>query len=251
LRVRTIPVDAAGARVDQVRHSAAVLLTPAHQFPHGVPLAPQRRRAVVRWAADNAALVIEDDYDGEFRYDRQAIGALQPLAPQQVVYAGTASKTLAPGVRLGWLVVPPHLLAEVLAIKRVSTGPHGAIDQLTLAELIRGGGYDRHIRQRRLAYRRRREHLVSTLRRHAPWVEVGGMAAGLHVVLWLPPELPEQTVIDRAAAAGVAIAGLGEHRLGGRGGQPGGVVISYATPPDHDYSRAIARLAAALADLGR
>lgn len=252
VRIRTIPVDASGAQVDRLSGDCnAVVLTPAHQFPHGVPLAPERRRAVVRWAADNAAVVIEDDYDGEFRYDRQAIGALQPLSPHHIVYAGTVSKTLAPGVRLGWLVVPPRLVPEVDAVKRVCGGPHGVVEQLTFAELIRSGAYDRHVRQRRLVYRRRREQLVAGLRRHAPWVKLSGMSAGLHVVLTLPTGLTEQAVVERTAQAGVAIAGLGEHHLGRRRDRPVGVVVSYATPPDHDYSTAIARLCAALRDLGR
>jgi GntR family transcriptional regulator/MocR family aminotransferase len=250
MRIRTTPVDADGAHVDRLGDSGAVVLTPAHQFPYGVPLAPERRRAVVRWAAEQAAVVVEDDYDGEFRYDRQAIGALQTLGPDHVIYAGTVSKTLAPGVRLGWLVVPPRLVADVLAAKRVCGGPHGAIDQLTLAELIRSGAYDRHIRQRRLVYRRRREHLATSLRRRAPAVRISGMAAGLHAVLTLPAHLTEQAVVVKAATAGVAIAALGDHHHGRRRPGPAGVVVSYATPPDHDYSRAIARLCAALADLG-
>jgi len=249
VRVRTLPVDAAGAQIDLLADPGAVVLTPAHQFPHGVPLAPDRRLGVVRWAANTGSVVIEDDYDGEFRYDRQAIGALQPLAPDHVVYAGTVSKTLAPGVRLGWLVVPPRLLADLVAVKRTSDGPHGAIDQVTLAQLIRSGGYDRHVRQRRLVYRRRREHLVTSLRRHAPWVEVHGVAAGLHAVLALPPGITEQTAVEKAARAGVAIAGLGDHHLGRRRSRAGGVVVSFGTPPDHDYSTAIARLCAALAEL--
>ena len=249
VRVRTVPVDASGARVDQLVDSGSVVLTPAHQFPHGVPLAPDRRLTVVRWAADTGSVVIEDDYDGEFRYDRQAIGALQPLAPDHVVYAGTVSKTLAPGVRLGWLVVPPRMLADVVTVKRTSDGSHSALDQLTLAELIRGGGYDRHVRQRRLVYRRRREHLVASLRRHAPEVEVRGMAAGLHAVLALPPGITEQAAVEKAGRAGVAIARLGDHHLGRRRSHAGGVVVSFGTPPDHDYSTAIARLCAVLADL--
>ena len=118
LTIRTVPVDDRGAVVDRCGDAAAALLTPAHQFPLGVALDPIRRRHAIRWAADTGAIVIEDDYDGEFRYDRQAVGAVQSLAPDQVVYAGTASKSLAPGLRLGWLVLPPALLDEIVEIKR-------------------------------------------------------------------------------------------------------------------------------------
>ncbi len=128
-------------------------------------------------------MIIEDDYDGEFRYDRQPIGALQSLDPECVVYAGTASKTLAPGLRLGWLVVPEHLLGEVVAAKAAADRHSSVPDQLTLAEFISGGGYDRHVRRRRLVYRRRRDHLVSALQRHAPQVSILGIAAGLHLLV--------------------------------------------------------------------
>ena len=153
LRLRPVPVDDRGAVVGAAAGADAILLTPAHQFPLGVALHPRRRREVTDWGG----VVIEDDYDGEFRYDRQPVGALQPLAPDRVIYAGTASKSLAPGLRLGWLVVPPRLLEAVMA--GLAGGPSG-LDQLTLAELITSGGYDRQVRRARLGYRRRRDRLV-------------------------------------------------------------------------------------------
>ena len=160
-----------------------MLLTPAHQFPLGVTLHPRRRREAASWGG----LVIEDDYDGEFRYDRQPVGALQTLAPDHVMYAGTASKSLAPGLRLGWLVVPPRLLDAV--ISELAAGP-SVLDQLTLAEFITSGGYDRQVRRARLAYRRRRDRLASALRRQGRYVT--GIAAGLHAVLELPGTEAEQ-----------------------------------------------------------
>ena len=167
LRVTTLPVDDGGAVVDALGGAEAVLLTPAHQFPLGVALAPRRRRQVTGWAAQAGALVIEDDYDGEFRYDRQAVGALQALAPESVAYAGTASKSLAPGLRLGWLVLPAGWRTTWWPqgqARRFSSG----LDQLTLAEFITSGAYDRQVRHARLAYRRRRDTLIAALRREAP-----------------------------------------------------------------------------------
>jgi GntR family transcriptional regulator/MocR family aminotransferase len=194
--------------------------------------------------------VIEDDYDGEFRYDRQPVGALQTLAPDHVIYAGTASKSLAPSLRLGWLVVPPRLLDAVTA--ELAAGP-SALDQLTLAEFIASGGYDRQIRRARLVYRRRRDRLAAALRRQD--LRVTGIAAGMHAVLELPRASLEHAALSGASEHGVAIDGLGHYRAGGTGPDdhghsvPAGLVIGYGRPPEHAYTTALARLCAVLADL--
>jgi GntR family transcriptional regulator/MocR family aminotransferase len=163
LRTTALPVDAHGADTTALAGSGAgaALLTPAHQFPTGVPLHPERRAAAVAWARRTGGIIVEDDYDGEFRYDRQHVGALQDLDPDHVVYAGTASKSLAPGLRLAWLVLPPALLDPVLAAKSLADGQSSTLDQLTLAELFRSGGYDRHLRRARSRYRGRRDRLVA------------------------------------------------------------------------------------------
>jgi GntR family transcriptional regulator/MocR family aminotransferase len=179
----TIPltVDQFGADTAQLtthRHSSAVLLTPAHQFPTGVPLHPDRRAAAVDWARTTDGLVLEDDYDGEFRYDRQPVGALQGLDPERVVYLGTASKSLAPGLRLGWMALPEHLVEQVVTAKHAGERHPSVLDQLTLAEFITSGGYDRHLRAMRLRYRRRRDRMVAALAERVPSVQVSGIAAG-------------------------------------------------------------------------
>ena len=241
-----LPVDASGATPAEavLAQAGAVVLTPAHQFPLGMTLAPRRRTAFVDWAARNGGLIIEDDYDGEFRYDRQPVGALQALAPEHVVYAGTASKSLAPGLRLGWLVVPPRLLPAILAARRAAGGP-GALDQLVLAELIRSGAYDRQVRRARLVHRRRRDRLVAALRREVPEARVTGIAAGLHAVVELPPGLGEREVVARARGRGLLLEGLGAYRAGSSR-RPPSLVVGYATPPEHAFSAAVARLCAAL-----
>jgi GntR family transcriptional regulator/MocR family aminotransferase len=208
-----------------------------------MPLAAHRRTAAVTWARDTGGLLIEDDYDGEFRYDRHPVGALQALAPDHVVYAGTASKSLAPGIRLAWLVAPPEVARRITEVK---DGHCGAIDQLTLAEFITSGGYDRHIRRARLTYRRRRDRLVAALATAAPDVRVTGVAAGLHVVIELPSRLTEADVVARAAANGLALEGLTEYRRGPEQRDPA-LVVGYATPPDHAFTTAVARLCAVLA----
>jgi GntR family transcriptional regulator/MocR family aminotransferase len=245
LATMTLPVDAGGAAVDQLGDTEAVLLTPAHQFPLGVPLDPLRRRHIVEWASHTGALIVEDDYDGEFRYDRRPVGALQALAPEQVVYAGTASKSLAPGLRLGWLVLPTHLVEEVAAAKARLGRLSSSLDQLVLAELIASGAYDRHVRRSRLTYRWRRDRLTATLRRDVPEVRVTGIDAGLHALVELPDGDSEDDIVARAATHGLALDGLSRYRLGQQPHSPA-LVLGYATPPDHAYTTALARLAAVL-----
>ncbi|WP_300614544.1 PLP-dependent aminotransferase family protein, partial [Trebonia sp.] len=206
LRLAALPVDADGAvpELGVLRGAGAALLTPAHQFPLGMTLAPARRRVFAEWAAGAGAVLIEDDYDGEFRYDRHPVGAMQALAPDHVVYGGTASKALAPGLRMGWLAVPGRLVDDVAAAARLDGGPD-VVSQLTLAEFIACGGYDRRVRHARLAYRRRRDQLVSALGRAAPAARVTGIAAGLHAVVNLPPGRRESDAIAGAARHGVAV----------------------------------------------
>ncbi|MCX4905987.1 PLP-dependent aminotransferase family protein [Streptomyces sp. NBC_00878] len=224
----------------------AVLLTPAHQFPMGVPLHPDRRAAVVDWARRTGGLILEDDYDGEFRYDRQPVGALQGLDPDRVVYLGTASKSLAPGLRLGWLVLPPDLAPEVTAAKGGADWSCGVLDQLTLAELITSGAYDRHVRASRLRYRRRRDQLVSALAAHAPSVTATGIAAGLHAVLQLPPGT-EQTVVRAAVWQGLAVHGLTRYRHPSATAPPlDALVVGYGTPTDSGWPGALEALVRAL-----
>ena len=240
-------VDDGGAVLDKAHGAQAILLTPAHQFPLGSVLSPRRRADAARWAAGSGGLIIEDDYDGEFRYDRQPVGALQALAPEHVIYAGTVSKTLAPGLRLGWLVLPARLTEAVASAKARSDAHTSSFEQLTLAEFITSGAYDRHVRRVRLAYRRRRDRLVAALAAHAPGVRVTGIAAGLHAVAELGPGQREEQVIARAAARGVAIEGLGGYALREHTRGPA-LVIGYATPPEHGYTTALARLVAAIRD---
>jgi GntR family transcriptional regulator/MocR family aminotransferase len=249
MRLAPVPVDDQGALTDSTPlcSAGAMLLTPAHQFPLGVALAPARRRRAVDWAVAGDGLIIEDDYDGEFRYDRQAVGALQSLAPQHVVYGGTASKSLVPGLRLGWLVVPDRLVEDVAEIKHAASRLSSCLDQLTLAEFIGSGGYDRQVRRVRLAYRKRRDWLVAELRRQVPGVAVTGIAAGLHVLVRLPAGMAESDVVARAAARGLALEGLASCRAGGQELGPA-VIVGYATPPAHAFSASVARLCAVLGD---
>ncbi|SDK80122.1 PLP-dependent aminotransferase family protein [Streptomyces indicus] len=247
--VRTVPVevDEQGARVGELASGVrAALLTPAHQFPTGGPLAPGRRAAVVDWARRRGGLVLEDDYDGEFRYDREPVGAVQGLDPERVVYLGSVSKSLSPAVRLGWIVLPGHLVDQVLSVKGEREAWASALDQLTLAEFLASGQYDRHVRRMRQRYRGRRDRLLDALAARAPHVGATGIAAGLHAVLRLP-EGTEQAVLDRARRAGIALDGLSAFRHPEAAGPgPDGLVVGYAAAPEHAYGAAVDALCSVL-----
>jgi GntR family transcriptional regulator / MocR family aminotransferase len=244
LDVTALPVDEHGAAFDDIDGVGAVVLTPAHQYPTGPTLAPHRRATVVDWARATDGLVIEDDYDGELRYDRQPVGALQALDPARVAYVGTASKSLAPGLRLGWIVSPPDLVDELTAAKHLADRHTSILDQLTLAELIDSGAFDRHLRRSRLRYRRRRDLLLGELARRVPELPPSGIAAGLHVVLGLG-DRDEEEVIAALAGAGVAVNPLApSHHRAGSGRSA--IVIGYGTPPEHAYPAAVEALVTAL-----
>ncbi|SNS24924.1 GntR family transcriptional regulator / MocR family aminotransferase [Streptosporangium subroseum] len=246
LRIPPLYVDEYGARTEdlaRLRGVGAVLMTPAHQYPTGVALRPDRRAAAVDWARATGGLILEDDYDGEFRYDRQPVGALQGLDPERVVYFGTASKSLAPGLRLGWMVLPEELVPEILAAKGHTDYMSSALEQLTLAEFIASGAYDRHVRSMRLRYRRRRDQLVAALARRAPGVQVTGMAAGLQAVLELPRGT-EHSVVEAAARQGLAVSGMTQFRhetadSGRRLPEQDALVVNYAAPSDSAWAGAL------------
>jgi GntR family transcriptional regulator/MocR family aminotransferase len=244
IRTVPLPVDAGGADPAGLSGSAAdaVLLTPAHQFPTGGALLPERRAAVIDWARAGGGLVLEDDYDGEFRYDRQPVGALQGLDPGRVAYLGSASKSLSPGLRLGWMVLPPPLVPEVLAAKGSWEPTVSMLDQLVFAELLESGGYDRQIRRMRRGYRARRDQLTAALGARLPQLEVTGIAAGLHAVLELPPGT-EELVLREGERAGLGLTGLGWFRHPeATCPERDGVVVGYGTPPDHGFTGAVTAL---------
>jgi len=224
----------------------AVFLTPAHQFPTGVALHPERRAAVTDWARSSGGVVVEDDYDGEFCYDRQPVGALQGLDPERVVYLGSSSKALAPALRLGWMVLPEHLVDEVARAKGHTDYMCGVIDQLTLADFLNCGAYDRHVRAMRRIYRRRRDQLVDMLATSAPKVHISGLAAGLHAVVELPAET-ERSVLRTAAWHRLAVDGMSRYRHSAAAPRGDALVVGYATPSSSAWAGALKSLAAVLA----
>jgi GntR family transcriptional regulator / MocR family aminotransferase len=205
-----VPVDDRGLDVAQLGSLDvdAVVLSPAHQYPTGAVLAPERRAELIGWARRRGTLIVEDDYDAEYRYDRDPIAALQGLAPECVAYVGTATKTLAPGVRLGWVLVPSHLVGEMAVQHGVARAMPSALIQAAYATLLERGDIDRHLRRTRRHYHARRNTLIAALAEQLPAVSVRGAAAGLHLIAWLPDGADENAVADAAADRGVAVLTL-------------------------------------------
>jgi GntR family transcriptional regulator/MocR family aminotransferase len=248
LDVVHVPVDEFGLDVAALGASGAqvVVVTPAHQSPTGVVLAARRRHALVEWAARTDGFVVEDDYDSEFRYDREPVGVLQGLAPDRVFAIGTVSKSLAPAVRLGWVLVPPPLIDAVAAEKRVSDRGSSGLDQLAVAALLESGRYDRHLRHMRALYARRRGLLIDSLATHAPWVTLSGLAAGFHAVAHLPDSADEQAVVTSARQRQVGLYGMGAQRAAPAGAPPQ-LVLGFGNVSE----RAVGAGIAAVADLLR
>lgn len=238
-----VPVDDHGLRVSELASTGcrAVLVTAAHQFPLGVVLHPERRRALLSWARDVDGLVIEDDYDAEHRYDRPALGAMQALEPSHVAYLGSVSKVLAPALRLGWTVLPDPLRGAVVARKRLSDMGCATLTQATFALLLRSGGYDRHLRRSRALYRRRRDALLEALAHKLPAWRPIGIAAGLHVVIRLPDGVDDRLLAQALAARGVNAPALADHAT--HETFPG-LVIGYATLTPDRLRAAVTEFAA-------
>ncbi|MFD8545921.1 PLP-dependent aminotransferase family protein [Streptomyces sp. NPDC059649] len=239
-----VPLDGEGpvTAVLAASGARAAVLTPSHQFPSGTALSAARRAELLGWARAAGGLLVEDDYDGDFRYDRAPVGALQGLDPDRVAYTGSVSKSLAPGLRLGWLVVPEWLADEVVARKRTMDLGNPVLDQALLAELIARGDYDRQLRRCQRAYRERRDALTAALAAHCPGAGVTGIAAGLHVIVTLPAAYgPEEELLARARRAGLALRPLSAYRSAPAppGDGPVRLVLGYAHLAPSDLDRGV------------
>jgi GntR family transcriptional regulator/MocR family aminotransferase len=221
------PVDELGLRVSELEAVDAVLITPAHQHPTGVVLAPERRTQLLQWLREHDALAIEDDYDAEYRYDRAAIGALQGLEPERVIYAGTTSKTLAPALRLGWMVVPWGLVEAIRHGKYLADLGTARIEQHAFADFIARGELDRHLRRMRAAYRARRDALVQALQAELPEASIRGIAAGLHVTVELPPDYDAAAIRSAALERRIELRTLEDYDATG----PPTLMLGYAALP--------------------
>jgi GntR family transcriptional regulator / MocR family aminotransferase len=240
-----VDVDGEGIIVDELRRTGAraVIVTPAHQYPTGAVLSPRRRAELAAWARDVDGYVIEDDYDAEYRYDRHPIGAFQGVAPERVIYGGTLSKSLAPGLRLGWLVLPPALVDAVIATREMTGMASASLAQATIADFLARGDLDRHLRRTRRIYRQRRDTLIAALARHFPEATPSGIAAGLHLLVGLPPGVDDRLLAERAAAAGVGVEPVSKYRWRPRPDQAPGLVLGYGSVTPAQSERGVKVLA--------
>ena len=244
-----VPVLTSGVDVEALERSGAdvVLVTAAHQFPTGAVTSAETRAALVAWAARGDRLVIEDDYDAEYRYDREPVGAMQGLAPDCVAYAGTASKTLAPGLRLGWLILPSWLIEPMAQAKLMDDRGSPVFDQLAFADFVARGEFDRHLRRMRPRYRALRDTLVERLAARLPELEPVGVSAGLHVLTWLPPDLGEDALREAALQRELGVYGLAPYWVSGAG--PAGLVFGYGSLSRKEVVEGIDLLADAVAEI--
>jgi GntR family transcriptional regulator / MocR family aminotransferase len=247
LELVPVPVDEHGVCVERLKRIrvGAAYVTPAHQYPTGAVLSPARRMALLEWAETASGFVIEDDYDGEYRYDRDPVGALQGLAPDRVIYIGSISKTLAPALRIGWILSPPSLRQELtqakLAADRGSTG----LEQAALAEFIRCGDLDRHLRRSRLIYKHKRTLFAETLRKHLPDLVLRGVAAGLHLAIELPAGANETVLVDRAEKHGILVHGLRAY-CARSGAETPAILLGYCQLSERNLVQGATALAALL-----
>ncbi len=250
LQTIPVPVDDQGLCVPALADTdaGAVLVTPAHQFPTGSVLSRERRAALIEWAEDGDRLIVEDDFDAEYRYDRVAVGALQGLAPERVLYIGSASKRLAPGMRLGWMLIPSWLAWQLISAKAVEDGGSEVVGQLALCDFIERGELDRHVRRMRLRYQQRRDSLLQALAQWLPQGQVGSGGAGLYALVELPAGVNEAALLVAAAERGVGMEGLAWHRFA-HGGPPG-LVLGYGNLSEPAIDQGVRLIAEALAAVG-
>lgn len=243
-RLYRIPVDEEGIEVDHLARTPArlVVVTPAHQSPTGIPMSAERRRALLDWAEARNGYILEDDYDSEYRYDRQALGVLQGMAPERVILIGTVSKTLAPALRLGWVLAPDVLMDDLTDAKQRADRGSSILEQETLGALIRSGRYDRHLRAMRKKYMARRDLLVALLTAHLPHVQVSGLAAGLNLIAHLPDEVIEAELVASAAERGVGLYTM-NHYLAIPAATHPRLVIGFGNVTDRQLRAAIPILA--------
>lgn len=245
MEVVPVPVDADGLNVADLRRSGAraVIVTPAHQFPTGAVLAPARRTELLAWVRQADGLILEDDYDAEFRYDRRPVGTLQGLTPSRVALLGSVSKTLSPALGIGWIVAPTRWTATLRAEVAAARPP--TIDQLAFATFLERGWYDRNLRTARQRYGARRDALVRQLAWRLPGYRISGAAAGLHLLLELPPDVDAAAVVAAARPRGLRLADLGRYHVDSHH-TGNGLVLGYGNLADGAVARTVAELTAAV-----
>jgi GntR family transcriptional regulator/MocR family aminotransferase len=247
LTVVPVRVDADGMVISELAAAGvdAVVITPAHHYPTGVIMTAPRRAALIAWARQRGAIIIEDDYDAEFRFGRDPVSSLQGMAPDLVAFVGTTSKTLAPALRLAWMIPPAQLMDDVESVMLATGVTPPTVDQLAMAMFIEDGALDRHLRSMRRHYGTKRATLVQALGTHLPTARVSGTAAGLHLLAWLPGGADERGTAVRARQAGVALHELHRHCTSCAPSPPA-LLLGFAYPTESDLVAATKLIADAL-----
>jgi GntR family transcriptional regulator/MocR family aminotransferase len=242
-----VRVDADGLVVSELAAANvdAVVVTPAHQYPTGVVMTAERRSALITWARERRALIVEDDYDVEYRFGREPVASLQGLAPDLVAFVGTTSKTLAPALRLAWVVPPSHLIDDVENVLLVTGVTPPTLDQMAMASFIEDAALERHLRSMRGRYRAKRDVLIDALGTHLPDVRIGGAAAGLHLLAWLPDGTDEHATALRARRSGVGVHELHRHCTTHASSSPA-LILGFALPSQSELRAATRLLAGAM-----
>jgi GntR family transcriptional regulator / MocR family aminotransferase len=221
------------------------VMTPAHHYPTGVVMTAERRAALIAWARERGAVIIEDDYDVEYRFGRDPMASLQGLAPDLVAFVGTTSKTLAPALRLAWVVPPSHLIDDVEDVLLVTGVTPPTFDQVAMASFIEDAALERHLRSMRRRYHAKRDLLVGELGKHLPEVRVSGTEAGLHLLAWLPDGADEHETATRARRSGVGLHELHRHCTT-HAPSPPALLLGFALPTESELIAATGLLAKAL-----
>lgn len=249
LEIVRIGVDAEGICVQDLweTDAGAVLITPCHQYPTGSVLSPARRARLIAWAHARNAVIIEDDYDAEYRYDTPPVSAMQGLDPAHLIYVGSVSKTLAPGIRLGWLVLPSSLVKAVANAKRTADRGSSVLEQLTLGAFIEQGYLDSHLRITRAIYKRRRATLLLALKKYLPHFVPTGIDAGLHVMIEIPSSLNEEDIVGLAASEGIVITGAHMHCTRPPHAAPA-LLLGYGCIQEQEITLGIKKLATLITD---
>jgi GntR family transcriptional regulator/MocR family aminotransferase len=242
-RLHPVPVDDDGLIPAKLPKSARLaFVTPSHQFPTGAVLPLARRLALLEWAKRTEAVIIEDDYDGEFRYEGQAVESLQGLDSEgRVVYIGTFSRTVFPALRIGYMIAPKPLVPALMGAKWLADRHTPTLEQETLAEFISSGAYERHLRRARKTNEGRRAALMESIERYlGDRVRVTGDRAGTHVVLWPDSKMSEQEIVAKAAERDVTIYGIAPYYYGRQ--KRAGLMIGYSRMKETEIREGIKRL---------